>query len=380
MKSRGPLPDECISSWLDRELALHPRIERPTARHYHVNDGPMVHPDIRPRRLWLEQVAAIFAIDPEELRHATLWHRYPGIEAQYLRWARDPHHEYVFGGKRKDRTDVRIRWCTRCLSEDMRYGISGYVRRDWLLSIHTVCPKHAWPLEGNCSTCRRTSYSHGFRNSHWPGPYCEHCGFPLTRAQKPVLRAEPIGLTAWKALVQFERKVKEVVIRKPDRILARGKIARRKFLAAYCDLFELLYKVDYRRKGSLRGIDYFETLALPFYQMHVTQPSPICHPMLVAVSSLAMRISATIGALFDETDVLPRLFFQRSRAELLGHLSWFYGYEKSTVLWESRNRWPEKFLADLEAAPFEMALDMELRNPKGFFDAISNYKRTGQIA
>ncbi len=102
--------------------------------------------------------------------------------------------------------------------------------------------------------------------------------------------------------------------------------------------------------------------------------------MLTALQAVALRISATIGALFDESDVLPRLLFQRSRTELLGHLSWVYGFHRYNGLWHFRNRWPEKFLEDIEAAKPKMALDMELRNPKGYVEAISRYKRTGQIA
>ena len=40
----------------------------------------MVHPDIRPKKLWLEQVGDIFAVDPEELRRATLWYHYPNLK------------------------------------------------------------------------------------------------------------------------------------------------------------------------------------------------------------------------------------------------------------------------------------------------------------
>ena|GEM_PF-1668745 len=380
MTSRGPLPDECISSWLDRELALHPRIERPTARHYHVNDGPMVHPDIRPRKLWLDQVATIFGIDPEELRRSTLWYLYPRLEAQYVCWVKDPYNDPIHEGRPRHRTDIRSRWCTRCLAEDMHEGRPGYIRRDWLLSVQTFCSKHAWPLAAHCGSCDRSTASFKFRQSRWVGPYCEYCGFPLTRSDEAALRAEAIGSSAWAALVDFETTVKDVVVRNPDRTVALGNIARRKFLAAYCDLFDILIDVAREFKSNLRGIDYFETFALPFHRVYRTQYAPRCHPMLTALQAVALRISATIGALFDESDVLPRLLFQRSRTELLGHLSWVYGFHRYNGLWHFRNRWPEKFLEDIEAAKPKMALDMELRNPKGYVEAISRYKRTGQIA
>lgn len=84
-------------------------MQRPTARHYGTRDGPMVHPDIRPRKLWVDQVAAIFDIEPEDISKATLWSHYPGLEARYIPWINDPYNHPADVFHKGHRTDVSIR-------------------------------------------------------------------------------------------------------------------------------------------------------------------------------------------------------------------------------------------------------------------------------
>ena len=374
------MPDESVSSWLDRELALNPRVEGPAARHYRTRDGPMVHPDIRPRSLWVDQVAAIFGIEPSDISKATLSSHYSGLQARYISWMNDPYDHPADVSRKSHRTDVSIKWCSRCLSEDMNRGLPGYIRRDWLLSVQTFCPKHAWPLQGRCSKCRRGCYSPEFRRTPWTGPYCGGCGHPLTRAKSNALRAEPSGLASWKAIVAFENSVKDIVVAKPDRAAARGRAARQAFLAVYGDLFEILVGLDYRENRKLRGIDFFETLALPFERVHVSNFATNCHPMMVTAPSLALRLSATIGALLEPADILPQLLFQRSRAELLGHLRWLYDTGPRSRLMMRRNRWPAEFVASLDAATPQKTLDFQLWDAAGMIDALQRYRRTGQIA
>lgn len=255
----------------------------------------------------------------------------------------------------------------------------GYIRRAWLLSIQTFCPKHAWPLQGHCSKCRSAYHRPRFRSFPWTGPYCGECGHPLTRARSNALRAEPTGSAAWKAIVTFEKSVKDIVVRKPDRAVARGKAARREFLAAYCDLFEMLVGLDYRENRKLRGIDFFETVALPFEHVHVSNFAPNCHPLMVTTPSVAMRLSATIGALLDPGDILPGLLFQRNRAELLGHLRWLYDTGPHSGLMRFRDRWPPEFVASLDAARPKRALDFQIGDTTIVMHAVKHDKRIAQI-
>lgn len=338
----------------------------------------MVHPDIRPGKLWLEQVANIFAVDPEDLRQATLWHHYPTLKMIDLRWMHDPYH-HPLDGDGPWRTDLALRWCTRCLSEDMRDGRPGLIRREWLLAFRNFCPKHAWPLQSRCAACGKHHNSFNFRDGDWMGPYCP-CGYPLTRSEYAALRAEPIASGAWRLIADFEISVEQVVVRKPNRAFARGGVARRKFLAAYRDLFGMVFGPAYEGATNLLGIDWFETLALLFYQIHISERRGSCHPMMVAAQSLAVRISATIATLFDESDLLPNLLFQRSRTELLGHLSWLFDLTEFLDLPRFRDRWPESLLADIGSAKPQMALNMRVKKVFDWGEALSRYKRTGRIA
>ena len=340
----------------------------------------MVHPDIRPQKLWVEQVAAIFKIEPRDIYEATLWHHYGGLKVEYVSWEpvcedpRIPENGYP------ERPHVSLAWCTRCLAEDMSAVQPGRIKREWLFAHRTFCPKHGWPLVDHCENCGYGSNLQ-FNRKGWVGPYCGKCGFPLTRAPETYLRTEKFASKAWRRLADFETAVFEVIINKAGRKVAVGRDARTRFLRNYRNLANILVGPSHQYSDTTRGIDHFETLAVPFRNVVFTWlPSRSSAPSTYSFP-LRMRISAVIGALFDETGELAQLLYQRTREQMLGHMRFVFGFLDDAELREVRTAYPTSFIDALVQAKPRHALPFyEGRSrPHTMLEAMKILRKTGEL-
>ncbi len=146
-----------------------------------------VAPD--PDRLWLWARAC--RVDPARLTRLSLALRYPD---RVPKWTLERSGRPV---------------CLGCFEADQAMGRDSYMRTDWRLADHLVCPAHRQMLQDRCPGCSaQLRVSFQFRNGLLR-PFCSRCGGLLTsRGAEPDHNLDA-GFAA--GVLNLQRRVKRIL-------------------------------------------------------------------------------------------------------------------------------------------------------------------------
>jgi len=144
-----PYRDELLSSWLAR-VACRFGLTHQALAGWLANDGENFSPfqpvdDRCPADEFVEQWGRSCSIDPDQLRRLSLRQRHP----------QRPDSWYVSRGP-DWASAATIRTppvCLACLASDHVTGRDAWIRADWSLAEHCICPVHGQLLHDRCTTC-----------------------------------------------------------------------------------------------------------------------------------------------------------------------------------------------------------------------------------
>lgn len=195
-----PFRDELLSSWMAR-VATRYGLETPALTTWLAGQGRGAQPSCQ-----IDDIAA----DPGLLRH---WARAcrvdPGRLSRLSLASGNPNRRSTWI---LERPGVPV--CLGCFDADHANGRDSYLRSDWRLADHVVCPTHGEMMRDRCNVCSghlRVSYR--FRGGLLR-PICRKCDGLLTGRGGEAERPSDAEFAA--GVLKLQRQVKRIVRGDPD--------------------------------------------------------------------------------------------------------------------------------------------------------------------
>jgi|TARA_R110002012_G_scaffold319095_1_gene538732 hypothetical protein len=194
-----PNRDELLSSWMTRVAGCY-GLEGATLTAFLAGQGRAFRQvnDIAPDPFHLRLWARASRVDPARLSRLSLTSRYPDrLSTWFL-----------------ERAGVPV--CLGCFDADHATGRDCYMRADWRLAEHVVCPTHGEMLHDRCPACRgHLRISCRVRNG-LQRPFCSRCDVQLTGRVGEAAGLASVEFTA--GVLDLQREVQKVFRGNDDRL------------------------------------------------------------------------------------------------------------------------------------------------------------------
>ncbi|MCE8008772.1 MAG: hypothetical protein HEP69_17530 [Aestuariivita sp.] len=195
-----PFSDELLSSWMVR-VAARSGLAAPDMTTWLAGQGREAQPhrlidDIAPDPELLRLWARACRVDPTRLTRLSLALRFPNRVPTWI----------------LERSKIPV--CLGCFEADQAMGRDSYMRSDWRLADHLVCPIHRQMLNDRCPACSaQLRVSFQFR-SGLLRPFCSRCRGLLTSRRGEPDHNLDAGFAA--GVLDLQRQIKRVLQRHDD--------------------------------------------------------------------------------------------------------------------------------------------------------------------
>jgi len=202
-----PHRDELLSSWMTRVAGCY-GLEASTLTAFLAGQGRAFRQvdDIAPDPLHLRLWARATRVDPGRLSRLSLTSRYPDrLSTWFL-----------------ERAGIPV--CLDCFDADHDAGRDCYMRTDWRLAEHVVCPTHREMLHDRCPACRGHMRISCRVRDRLLRPFCGRCDIHLTGRVETAAGLASVEFSA--VVLDLQRQVQKIVRGNDDRLMRLEHVTR----------------------------------------------------------------------------------------------------------------------------------------------------------